>query len=57
MWEAPCSNETSALADVEMASAVASPLLEVADAPGAGPLWLEGEHRMMSNLSPLRKPS
>lgn len=32
----PCSNETSASADVEMASGVGSALLEVADAPGAG---------------------
>ncbi|RLV99469.1 hypothetical protein DV515_00009753 [Chloebia gouldiae] len=39
-----------------MASGVGSPLLKGADAPGARPLGLEGELRMMSNLSPLRKP-
>lgn len=40
-----------------MASGVDLPLLEAADAPGEGPLWLEEEHRAMNNLSPLRKPS
>lgn len=52
MGAAPCSNDNSASADVEMASGVGSALLEVADAPGAGTGVQDGEQSV-----PLRKPS
>lgn len=44
--EAPCSDETSASADVGMASGVGSPLLEVADAPGS---TLAGRRRVQDD--------
>lgn len=56
MWGALChKRDRSASADVEMASGTGSSLLEAADAPGEGQLWLEWESGVMSNLSPLRK--